>query len=96
MIIVVGIYLFVKPYKTSTANIIEAFLATNMLVLLFMPNIDDDSLKLDEFINLRDYSSDNCIDSAVHTITRRAIMLTPCYYVPLFVIILATAFCALR
>ena len=80
-------YLFVQPYKTRSANIVEAILATNLLLLLLVKST---SLEIPTFISLRDPSNEMCIDSALHVITISTIVLTPGYYLPVIVFILIT------
>ena len=88
---IVGVYLFVQPYKGQLANIIEAFLATNILILLLLRSIDGDITESSQrFFSLGDYSSEGCVDSAVHVFSISSAILTPGYYIPLVVFLLVT------
>ncbi len=62
-----------------------------MMVLLLIRSIDVyNSDILQTYIVLKDYTADDCIDSAVHTITVSSIFLLPGYCFPLAVFIIAS------
>ena len=93
LIISTTVYLFIQPYRSQTANIVEAILSTSTLILLLGGSdaaiteglLFISSKQLEGFVT----SNEKCPDP-VRGVTRLTILLAPFYYLPLF-----TAMCGI-
>ena len=81
------LYLFVQPYKFWVANILEAVLAVDALVMLLMVSTASimDVLAPLELTKLS-VNEDNCPDP-VSGVTNLTAVLTPLYYLPLLILV---------
>ena len=96
LMITMGVYVFVKPFKERSANIIEAFLAVGVVVLLLFRQTS----KTFEFIysppglvtdsDISQYREGCYENNTVYEISVQTILLTPLYYIPLAFVILAS------
>ena len=95
LMIFTTVYLFVQPYKSLAANILEAILSTSTLILLLAGSdaaiteglLLISSKQLQGFVN-----DDNKCPDPVRGVTRLTILLTPFYYLPLFTAVCGIVF----
>ena len=89
------IYLFVQPYKSLLANILEAVQSVSTLILLFIASdtaiiegllLTSSSTQLESSIT----EDENC-PNPVRGVTRLSILLASLYYLPLLILIIETA-----
>ena len=76
----VAVCLYIQPFKAMSANIIEAFLAADVLILLLMRET--------EYFKTFEYKNDSVI--SIHSS-----LLIPGYYIPLAFCILASCVSAI-
>ena len=89
------IYLFIQPYKSLFANILEAVQSVSTLILLFIASnaaIKESPLLIASSTQLQSSitEDENCPNS-VHGVTRLSILLASLYYLPLLILISVTA-----
>ncbi len=92
LMVVIAIYLFVQPYKSTVANVLEAILSIDTLFLFLLAS---DVAIYEEFVldpatkfGSLSYDEARCPDPLVG-LTQLAKMLTVFYYIPLVVLIIA-------
>lgn len=82
-----ALYLFIQPYKFWVANIMEAILAVDVLVMLLIVSTDyiGDHLVQRDLTKLS-VNEDNCPDP-ISGVTKLTVVLTPLYYLPLLILV---------
>ena len=91
--------MLIQPFKAMSANVVEAFLAADLLVLLLLRQTDKalgynnsiPELSHESKSNTTNISQngEECYDSSISGISIQASLLIPGYYIPLVVFILA-------
>lgn len=75
--------MFMKPFKERAANIIEAFLAADVLILLLYRQ----TVRALEFTTSLPETDTNigeeCHEKSVNELTGQSVLLIPSYYIPL-------------
>ena len=94
------IYLFIQPYKSLLANILEAVQSVSTLILLFIASdtaIIESLLQITSSKQLESSitEDENC-PNPVRGVTRLSILLASLYYLPLLILISVTAVILLR
>ncbi len=77
----IGVCLFIQPFKSIYVNLIEAFLAASILILLELPSSSFDSSFKTTFYVLSEAGVDQCI--GVNAITKGSSLITMVYLLPL-------------
>ena len=89
------IYLFVQPYKSLLANILEAVQSVSTLILLFIASntaITEGLLLITPSKQLESsITEDETCPNPVRGVSRLSILLASLYYLPLLLLIIATA-----
>ncbi len=78
----IGVCLFLQPFKSIYVNLLEAFLAASVLILLELPNINVDSSYGTTFYMLNGASIEQCLGRA-NIISKGVVWLAIFYFIPL-------------
>lgn len=100
LMITEGVYMLIQPFKAMSANIIEAILAVNVLILLLLRQTDralgySSSLPQSSSDTNTNISQAECYDNVFSGFSVQALVLIPGYFIPLVVFILATCVSAI-
>ena len=84
------LYLFIRPYRSQAANVLETFLSIDILILLFMASngaITEDLLLVGSTQLQNSVPHLDTCPTPVIGVTGLTALLTPFYYFPLFVLL---------
>ena len=97
LMINICVCLFIQPFKAMSANVIEAFLAADVLILLLFRQTDyfktlehSFSLPMTTSNNISQYG-EGCDDGIISGISLQSLLLIPGYFIPLAFFILASS-----
>ena len=90
VMLVVMLYGYVQPFKSTLSNVVETVLAVDTLILLILSNtsqLRDSGSSLSLFTT----SINGCTQTESHGITDLVALMTVFYYFPLLVLLVAVA-----
>ena len=94
LMIFTTVYLFIQPYKSLVANILEAIQSVSSLIFLFLVSntaIVERILQITSSIQLESsVTEDEKCSNPVRGVTTLSILLASLYYLPLIILIIAT------